>query len=374
MNASLHAGTSGIHHVALLGRAMNRIAVAVTVRVMVANGGGGDGVAVLRAEAFEVGVDGSRPESPLAVSSPVNCHLSGAAMVMVDVPLIVGTPFLRTEQDQPGYAVLVFWEQGETVETGEIQFGFDAEGEIIVTRGFEILSLPGQSFDPRLPSLFIVGDSTAFSNGRNQRGWGDELSFFLDPTRVKVRNRARPGRSTRSFCREGLWTRVLSEVKPGDWVLIQFGHNDADKLAEGRYRGVLPGAGEETTEVMLPDGCHELVLTYGAYLRQFIADSQNAGATPVLLSLTVRNLWEEDRLVWKQSEYGGWAAGVAKANEVRFIDLTEMAADQYQSLGEKRVQTLFCSQHDEVHTSEAGARLNAGCVAAALRRLPGFFF
>jgi lysophospholipase L1-like esterase len=220
-----------------------------------------------------------------------------------------------------------------------------------------------------LPSLFVVSDSTAFSNGQNQLGWGDPLAKFFDPEKINVLNRARPGRSTRSFRSEGLWSRALAEMKAGDFVLIQFGHNDADKLAEGRCRGVLPGVGEETKEVVMPDGTCEIVRTYGWYLRQFIAETKAKGATPILLSLTAKNIWENGRLQRKQSEYGNWAAQVAQASGADFIDLTSIIADRYDELGHERVQPLFCSASDNVHTSPAGAELNAACVAAGLKQI-----
>src|SRR6267154_1489262 len=81
-----------------------------------------------------------------------------------------------------------------------------------------------------------------------------------------------------------------SDLKPGDFVLIQFGHNDGGPLNTDRARGSLPGIGDETREVVMPDGKSEVVHTYGYYLRKFVDDTRARRATPILLSLTVRNI------------------------------------------------------------------------------------
>src|SRR4030088_486448 len=80
------------------------------------------------------------------------------------------------------------------------------------------------ALNPTLPTLFIVGDSTA----RNQAdlGWGDHFAHYFDTTKINIANRARAGRSSRSYYNEGLWANVLAEMKPGDFVLLQMGHND----------------------------------------------------------------------------------------------------------------------------------------------------
>ena len=101
-------------------------------------------------------------------------------------------------------------------------------------------SPPASSAAPRnskLKTLFVVGDSTANNNANGARGWGDPFADYFDPAKLNVINRARAGRSSRTFITEGLWDKVLSELKPGDYVLIQFGHNDGGPLDSGRARG-----------------------------------------------------------------------------------------------------------------------------------------
>ncbi len=317
---------------------------------------------------YEVGVDGSQPASPCAVATLISLATDSAAIA--DLHIKLGTPFLASRDNQPHYALRVnLVGPGMPVECAEQIFGFAADGQLFL-RGNVMNCLRSVSArPPDRPALFVVGDSTAFCNGPHQRGWGDELVLFFDPARIQVLNRARPGRSTRSYRREGLWQRVLDEIYPGDLVLIQFGHNDADSQSEGRCRGVLPGVGESSQVVCLPDGQMETVLTFGAYLRQFVLETQDRGAQPILLSLTVRNRWIDGKLAEPASDYGRWSASVAASVGIPFLDLEESIRTRYQILGPEPVSRLFCRVDDHVHTSLTGARLNAEAVAAGLKKL-----
>ena len=98
-----------------------------------------------------------------------------------------------------------------------------------------------------MPSIFIAGDSTAADGIPDAIGWGRPFRAFFDPAKINVVNGARGGRSSRTFVTEGLWDRLLADVKPGDYVLIQFGHNDGGDInGETIARGSLPGLGDET--------------------------------------------------------------------------------------------------------------------------------
>src|SRR5205814_4116115 len=170
---------------------------------------------------------------------------------------------------------------------------------------------------------------------------------------------------------EGLWDKVLSEMKRGDFVLLQFGHNDAGAINDAtRARGSLPGLGEETQEIdNLLTKKHEVVHTFGWYVRKMIADTKAKGATPIVLSLTVRNIWKDGKVERGSGKFGQWAAEVAKAQGVTFVDLTTIIADRYEELGEEKVKPLFGPDH--THTSPAGAELNAALVVAGLKGLNG---
>ena len=224
---------------------------------------------------------------------------------------------------------------------------------------------------PNLLTIFVVGDSTANNNANGARGWGDPFVDYFDAEKINVLNRARGGRSSRTFITEGLWDKVLSEMKRGDFVLIQFGHNDAGAINDAtRARGSLPGIGEETQEIdNLLTKKHEVVHTYGWYMRKMIADTKAKGATPIVLSLTVRNIWKEGHVERGPGKFGQWAAEVAKFEHVTFIDVTTLIADRYEELGEEKVKELFATDH--THTSPSGAELNASLVVAGLKMLKG---
>jgi rhamnogalacturonan acetylesterase len=223
--------------------------------------------------------------------------------------------------------------------------------------------------DPKLPSLFVVGDSTANNNANGGKGWGDPFVAFFDTTKINVLNRARAGRSSRTFLTEGLWGRVLQDLKAGDFVLIQFGHNDGGPLDTGRARGSLPGLGEETKEVTKPDGTKEVVHTFGWYNRRFIADVKAKGANPIILSLTVRNIWKEGKVERGSGRFRQWAEELARAAGVQFVDVNTLIADGYEALGQEKVKALFGPDH--THTSPAGAEFNAAAVVAGLKALKG---
>jgi len=223
--------------------------------------------------------------------------------------------------------------------------------------------------NPSLPTLFVVGDSTANSSGGGAYGWADPFVNFFDTSKINVLNRARAGRSSRTFLTEGLWAKVLQDLKAGDFVLIQFGHNDGGPLDTGRARGSLPGLGEETKEVTKPDGTKEVVHTFGWYNRRFIADVKAKGATPIILSLTVRNIWKDGRVERGSGKFREWAEQIARAEGLEFVDVTNIVADKYEALGEEKVKALFGPDH--THTSPAGAEFNAAAVVAGLKSIKG---
>ncbi len=220
------------------------------------------------------------------------------------------------------------------------------------------------------PTLFVAGDSTA-SNGRDL-GWGSHLGKYFDADKIAVVNRARGGRSSRTFITEGLWNAVLADMKAGDFVLIQFGHNDGGLINDARRaRGSLPGLGEETRDIdNLQTGQHEIVHTYGWYMRKMIADTKAKDATPIVLSLTVRNEWPGGRVERGSGRFSGWAAEIARTEDVAFVDAMNIIADQYELLGRVRVAEFF--PRDHTHTSAEGADLNAILVVAGLKALNDF--
>lgn len=235
-----------------------------------------------------------------------------------------------------------------------------------------------------VPTLFIAGDSTAarYSGTSSQEGWAEPVAQLFDPARLRVVNAARGGRSSRTFITEGHWDKMLADVKAGDFVIIQFGHNDEGALNQEppgsskplRARGTIPGIGDEYAEIdNVVTGKHETVYTFGHYLRHMIAGTRAKGATPILLTLTERNLWKNGQVDCASWEtYRAWTWRTAQNEKVAFVDLTRIVADRYQREGADAVKQQF--GNDTVHTNLAGAQANARDVVAGLRSLPGLDF
>jgi lysophospholipase L1-like esterase len=227
--------------------------------------------------------------------------------------------------------------------------------------------------------LFIAGDSTAAtytSTDKNQQGWGAALQPYFDARKLLVVNAARGGRSSRTFITEGHWDRMLAEVRAGDFVVIQFGHNDAGALNQEppgstrplRARGTIPGIGGESEEIdNVVTGKHETVHSFGWYLRKMIADTRARGATPLLMTLTRTNQWSDGRIHCPSDTYRLWDWQVARREQAAFVDLSRIIADRYQREGPEAVTAQFIN--DTVHTNVTGADRNAADAVAGLRAL-----
>lgn len=225
-----------------------------------------------------------------------------------------------------------------------------------------------------LPTLFIVGDSTVHNGdgiGKNGLwGWGEPFVGLFDPDKIKVENRARGGRSSRTFITEGLWDAVLKDLKPGDFVLIQMGHNDTTPLDSiDRPRGTFPSTGDETCTYESPTTHQiEIVHSYGWYMSKMVSEAKAGGATVIVLSPVPRNRWTADgKMVRNLDNYTMLSKKVAQSEGVTFVDLNAIIADQYDWFGKQMVDTLFPA--DNTHTSDVGAAINAASVVAGLKGL-----
>lgn len=222
------------------------------------------------------------------------------------------------------------------------------------------------SANPKLPSLIIAGDSTA-DKGPDawHRGWAAPLVDYFDTAKINVVNRARGGRSFRSFVREGLWDQLIAGVKPGDIVMIQMGHNDGGDIKAANGRPDLPGLGEETETVTRPDGTSEVVHTFGWYARKWVADVRAKGATPVIMSQTVYNRWTDGKYPRRLGNIYNWMKQVADSEKVAFLDHTNLIADRYEQLGQEAVKPFFAA--DQLHTTTFGAIVNAELFVAGVK-------
>jgi lysophospholipase L1-like esterase len=225
--------------------------------------------------------------------------------------------------------------------------------------------------NPNLPTLFLIGDSTVrngHGDGANgQWGWGEPIVDLFDTSKINVVNRAVGGLSSRTYLTQGDWSRVLAMLKSGDFVMMQFGHNDSAPLDDAaRARGTIKGIGEETREIDNPiTKQHEVVHSYGWYLRKFVDEAKAKGATAIVCSPIPRKTWNEGKIA--RDPYAKWAADVATSEAVAFVDLNEIIAKRYEELGPEKVEPLFGDPH--THTSRAGAELNADAVVTGLKIL-----
>jgi lysophospholipase L1-like esterase len=236
--------------------------------------------------------------------------------------------------------------------------------------GVRVENLPAK---PRLPSLFLVGDSTVL-NGRGdgaggQWGWGDQIAPFFNTGKINVVNRALGGTTSRTYYRD-VWPRTLAMLKPGDFVIMQFGTNGGAVNDASRARGELHGIGDETQDITnMVTGKFETVHTFGWYEKQMIAEARSKGATPMVCSLIPRNSWRDGNAMRNGPDSAaGWAGQAAASVNAPFLDINEIIARQYDKLGQEKVNALFVAGAGP-HTSLAGAQTNAICVIAALKGL-----
>jgi lysophospholipase L1-like esterase len=208
--------------------------------------------------------------------------------------------------------------------------------------------------------IFLAGDSTIAIKDTKvypETGWGMPFVYFWDST-VTVVNRAKNGRSTRTFISEGLWKSVINEAGEGDYVIIQFGHNDAAVTKPERYA--------------TPD-------TFKMNLARFIKETREKNATPILFTPVSRRKFDkEGRAVETHELYAALVKEVAVREKADLVDLDELSKTLYQQFGPELSKLLFlqlkAGEHpnypegrdDNTHFNELGARLVAQLVLKEL--------
>lgn len=219
------------------------------------------------------------------------------------------------------------------------------------------------------PMIFLAGDSTCkngLGNGANGLwGWGSFFGEYVND-KATLENDAVGGLSSRTFF-NSRWPEVRDRIREGDFVFIQFGHNDQSPLNTGRARGTLKGTSDEPqTVVMEKNGAPEDVYSYGHYIRTLIRQTKMRGGIPVVLSPTPANRWDGNRKISRfDDSYNAWCREVAAEEGVTFIDFNELAAAEYEKIGKKAAQDEYFG--DSVHTKEKGARLYCDILAKALK-------
>lgn len=210
--------------------------------------------------------------------------------------------------------------------------------------------------------IFIAGDSTASikeTKAFPENGWGMPFVYFWDE-RVTVVNKAKNGRSTRSFREEGLWDQILNESAPGDVVYIQFGHNDE-----------VPTKKTFTTET-----------EFTSNLVRFVTEARAKGMVPVLMTPVARRKFDSaGTVVGTHDVYAQLVREVAKKEQTAFIDLDKKSQALYQKLGVDASVLMFNhlspgehpnypdGKKDDTHFSELGARKIAQIVLQESRNV-----
>jgi lysophospholipase L1-like esterase len=210
--------------------------------------------------------------------------------------------------------------------------------------------------------IWLIGDSTMANKEVKafpETGWGMPFSYFFDST-VTVDNRAKNGRSTRTFIEEGRWKSVVENLNEGDYVMIQFGHNDE-----------VPTKKSYTPEDQ-----------FKANLAKFITEARNKKAIPVLITPVARRKFESTGKVEEtHAIYTQLVKNVAKEYYVPLIDLDKKSQELYQQFGPENSKWLFNytapGEHpnypeghkDDTHFNELGARKIAEIVLAQIKNL-----
>lgn len=220
---------------------------------------------------------------------------------------------------------------------------------------------------PPKPVFYLVGDSTTNNPNPPWCSWGQVVFNYFDTTRISVANRAIAGRSTRQFINEGRWTKIMSTLKTGDFVIVEFGHNEGGKpdTSKTGRRAVLKGVGDDSVIVNYDSGT-EVVHTYGWYLRKFASDAKAKGATVMIASMVAGNSFKDGKVSRADATYGGWAKQAAQQAGAYFIDANNIIGDKLEKMGPEIVKNFY--PYDGVHTNAEGAGVNAGAIITGIKR------
>ncbi|KAB8223929.1 SGNH hydrolase-type esterase domain-containing protein [Aspergillus novoparasiticus] len=210
-------------------------------------------------------------------------------------------------------------------------------------------------------TIYLAGDSTMAANGGGSGtdGWGQ----YVDDVSTTVSNKAIGGRSARSYTREGRFDAIADVLQEGDYVVIEFGHNDGGSLSTDNGRTDCPGTGSETCETTY-DGQAETVLTFPAYLENAAKTFVDKGAKVLISSQTPNNVWETGEYAYSPSRFVEYAQLAAETAGVDYVDHGAYVAARYEALGADTVNSYYPNDH--THTSPEGAQVVADAFLKAV--------
>ncbi|KAF3921078.1 hypothetical protein AA313_de0205549 [Arthrobotrys entomopaga] len=206
------------------------------------------------------------------------------------------------------------------------------------------------------PTLYLCGDSTMAKGGAGDGatdGWGNVVAKYF--TGITINNQAIGGRSARSYTREGRFNTVINLVKSGDYVIIEFGHNDGGGLSTDNGRSDCPGTSTETCSTVY-NGVAETVLTFSAYLENATKSLKTKGAIVIISSQTPNNPWEGVTTFPSTNNpvrFVPYAQTSASRQNVTFVNHWLYAMDLYKRLGASATDAVYPNDH--THTSPTGA-------------------
>jgi rhamnogalacturonan acetylesterase len=221
------------------------------------------------------------------------------------------------------------------------------------------------SFCAHKPTLYLIGDSTVKAgqgNGENGMwGWGSVIVSHFDTTQINLQNLAIGGRSSRTFLTDGRWQPILDKMQAGDFLIIQFGHNDDWAINDTiRARGSITGVGADSVSIYnLLTKKQEVVHSFGWYLSKYASEAKAKGVEVFLCSQVPFCKFENQRVIRKEEYYPKWTKEIAQVCQVGFIDLHERSAQVYDKLGMDETKKRYFTPKDNVHTNREGAALNA---------------
>lgn len=198
-----------------------------------------------------------------------------------------------------------------------------------------------------VPTVYLAGDSTVTDQrAEPAASWGQMLPALFGPD-VAIANHAESGETLKSFVTELRLDKMLSTMKAGDWLLIQFGHNDQ--------------------KANWPQTYADAAIGYPAWLRTFIAEARRRGASPVLVTSPERRNYEDGKVRRTLADYAEAVRKVAREDHVPLVDLNARSVALYEALGETQAATLFNDGgKDRTHHNNPGAWFLARAVAAEI--------
>ncbi|KDR80351.1 hypothetical protein GALMADRAFT_62518 [Galerina marginata CBS 339.88] len=205
-------------------------------------------------------------------------------------------------------------------------------------------------------TVYLAGDSTMAKGGggAGTDGWGQSLAQYLT---LPVVNMAVAGRSARSYSDEGRFTTLINTVKAGDFVIIEFGHNDGSAGAVDNGRQDAPGSDfAGTATVKTSTGASIVIHTFNFYIQNAVTALQAKGAIPIVSSQTPDDIWANG-MITPAGRFVGFAQLAASRTGVTFVDHYNFVAQLYGSLGQTKVMTFYPIDH--THTSPTGANVVA---------------